>query len=577
MPGGVESARAAAGAAAAGAHLVILSSSHYFHNYRHSSNALAVYHAAREAGVSDERIVLMLAGDHACDPRNAVSGGMRHTSGGRLELYPCDARVDYRGDEVNVAAFLRVLTDRLPPGAPASRRLLSDWQSDVVVYMTGHGGDGFFKFRDLEELGAAELAAALAQMQAQRRAARLLVLLDTCQAETMVQLFSAAGLSGAISVAASRRGESSLSRQVDPGLGVAVADRFTFQLHAFLTTGRAAPPLPAGYAAPPPTSAPRPPGSRTLGRLVDALSHARILSTVVVSQHGWGHRPGSAIPASGAGPSILGEWASILGDGRSILGGWAWPPAPSLSAWASSIFGAEDGRPADADASQPPQGGPAKFAAPAPEPKIEDLDLSPFFSAPREDGMVFEHLGRQSHPTPPTGRAPDCPTENADAAAPPPLYWDGACSIPGAAAVPASAAWVASVVGADSSAGTAADLMEWRRASVAALHMTATHGGDEWQPRVGGGVGGSPAHPPDRMGLRAHAADGWSASADGVAVLVGVLVAAPLLALVFGARVWDRREAARPGAGRRSSVCGSEAAAALALAALSSELGLDER
>jgi glycosylphosphatidylinositol transamidase (GPIT) subunit GPI8 len=56
-------------------------------------------------------------------------------------------QVDYRGYEVTVENFIRVLTGRLPPSTPRSKRLLSDNRSNILVYMTGHGGDGFLKFQ----------------------------------------------------------------------------------------------------------------------------------------------------------------------------------------------------------------------------------------------------------------------------------------------------------------------------------------------------------------------------------------------------------------------------------------------
>lgn len=262
----------------AGAHLLIVSSSSYFHNYRHTANALALRCAAREQRVPDSRIVLMLAGEQACDARNAAAGAMRHATDVKLDLLPCDARVEYRGDEVTVETFLRVLTDRVEPGTPLSRRLTTGPDSDVVLYLTGHGGDNFFKFRDLEELTSSELAAALAHMQAQRRFGRMLVMLDTCQAATMAEEFSAFGLRNVIVVAASARGENSLSRQIDPQLGVAVADRFTYHLHAFLR----------GRQALDSSSALAKPAARTLRQLVDSLPRTRLLSTLVWSQHSWG-------------------------------------------------------------------------------------------------------------------------------------------------------------------------------------------------------------------------------------------------------------------------------------------------
>ena len=41
--------------------------------------------------------------------------------------------------QVTVENFIRVLTGRLPPSTPRSKRLLSDDRSNVLVYMTGTG------------------------------------------------------------------------------------------------------------------------------------------------------------------------------------------------------------------------------------------------------------------------------------------------------------------------------------------------------------------------------------------------------------------------------------------------------
>lgn len=65
----------------------------------------------------------------------------------RYEVYQyVFVKVDYCGFEpgvlwylfqVTVENFIRVLTGRLPPSTPRSKRLLSDEHSNVLVYMTG--------------------------------------------------------------------------------------------------------------------------------------------------------------------------------------------------------------------------------------------------------------------------------------------------------------------------------------------------------------------------------------------------------------------------------------------------------
>jgi phosphatidylinositol glycan class K len=57
-----------------------------------------------------------------------------------------------------VENFVRLLTGRLPPGTRHSKELRTDEGSNVLVYLTGHGGDGFLKFQDSEEITSQEFA-----------------------------------------------------------------------------------------------------------------------------------------------------------------------------------------------------------------------------------------------------------------------------------------------------------------------------------------------------------------------------------------------------------------------------------
>lgn len=82
---------------------------------------------------------------------------------------PAIIQVDYRGYEVTVENFLRVLTGRHETSVPRSKRLLSDEGSHILLYMTGHGGDEFLKFQDSEELQSHDLADAVKQMKEKRR------------------------------------------------------------------------------------------------------------------------------------------------------------------------------------------------------------------------------------------------------------------------------------------------------------------------------------------------------------------------------------------------------------------------
>jgi glycosylphosphatidylinositol transamidase (GPIT) subunit GPI8 len=43
---------------------------------------------------------------------------------------------------------------RYAPDTPHSKRLLTDANSNILIYMTGHGGDEFLKFQDSEEISS---------------------------------------------------------------------------------------------------------------------------------------------------------------------------------------------------------------------------------------------------------------------------------------------------------------------------------------------------------------------------------------------------------------------------------------
>ena len=142
--------------------LLKVSTSRYWFNYRHTTNALTIYHRLRRAGVSDDNIVLMLADDFACDPRNPERGRMYNDLEHSVDIYS-DVSVDYRGNDVSARNFLNVLSGRHVAGTAATQRLQSDGSSDLLVYMTGHGGDEFLKFRDYEEMTANDLAIAISE------------------------------------------------------------------------------------------------------------------------------------------------------------------------------------------------------------------------------------------------------------------------------------------------------------------------------------------------------------------------------------------------------------------------------
>ncbi|KAK3715938.1 hypothetical protein QZH41_016505, partial [Actinostola sp. cb2023] len=192
--------------------------SRFWFNYRHVANVLSVYRSVKRLGIPDSHIILMMADDMPCNPRNPRPGTVFNNVNQHINLYGDDVEVDYRGYELtNVLC----IAGRLPESVPRSKRLLSDERSNILIYMTGHGGDGFIKFQDAEEITSVEIADAFEQMWQKQRYHEMFLIVDSCQAYSMtLKLYSP----NVVGVGSSLVGEDSLSHHDDPAIGVHVID-----------------------------------------------------------------------------------------------------------------------------------------------------------------------------------------------------------------------------------------------------------------------------------------------------------------------------------------------------------------
>jgi len=183
--------------------------------------------------MTDDNIVLMLADDIPCNKRNVHRGKIfgRGANGGTGEDLMQGVDVDFSGTDVTVDAFLRVLLGRPLQGDEESsgnryKRSLPamDENTNVFVYLTGHGGDNFFKFQDGEELMSHDVASAFSQMHQSKRYNEILFIADTCQAFTMADEISAPNV---YSVGSSLKGQNSYASHTDSEIGQSVIDRYS--------------------------------------------------------------------------------------------------------------------------------------------------------------------------------------------------------------------------------------------------------------------------------------------------------------------------------------------------------------
>ncbi|SCU98520.1 LAFA_0G18470g1_1 [Lachancea sp. 'fantastica'] len=210
---------------------VLVCTSRFWFNYRHMANVLSMYRTVKRLGIPDSQIILMMSDDVACNSRNLFPGSVFNNQDRVLDLYGESVEVDYKGYEVTVENFIRLLTDRWGEEQPKSKRLLTDENSNIFIYMTGHGGADFLKFQDAEEIASQDIADAFAQMHEKKRYNEIFFMIDTCQANSMYSKFYSPNV---LAVGSSRLDESSYSHHSDVEVGVAVIDRFTYYTLDFM-------------------------------------------------------------------------------------------------------------------------------------------------------------------------------------------------------------------------------------------------------------------------------------------------------------------------------------------------------
>ena len=80
---------------------VLVDTSRFWFNYRHVANVLSIYRSVKRLGIPDSQIILMIADDMACNPRNPRPATVFNNANENINVYGDDVEVDYRGYEVS--------------------------------------------------------------------------------------------------------------------------------------------------------------------------------------------------------------------------------------------------------------------------------------------------------------------------------------------------------------------------------------------------------------------------------------------------------------------------------------------
>lgn len=199
---------------------LIFSTSSMWFNYRHAANAFAFAKMLETNGIGRRSILLGVGSDPAFDVRNPIPGSVFHD---RPLTNDVHYFANFEGDDVSITTFRSLLLRGPIRGRASEYRI----HQRPILFLTGHGGEEFLKFRNTEELRALEFAEMIEHMKQINPFEELLIILDTCQADTFFRYIDTDGV---ITLASSILGEYARSEIYDEVLGVPICDLFSREL-----------------------------------------------------------------------------------------------------------------------------------------------------------------------------------------------------------------------------------------------------------------------------------------------------------------------------------------------------------
>jgi ABC-type branched-subunit amino acid transport system substrate-binding protein len=203
---------------------IVVGPSSGWNNYRHESDALAVYTLLRGNGVPDDHIILMLYDDVPDSPQNPFRGNVHNLPGGAN--LRANAEVDYSGKNVTTDTFMNVLTGNKTPETPIV--LSGNAGTDVFVYIASHGSPGSIIFPDPSvsagQFTTGEFTTITNTMYKEGKYRQMVFFVDTCFGESIADNVTAKGV---LYFTGANSGEPSLGAVYDPQIHQWLSDEFT--------------------------------------------------------------------------------------------------------------------------------------------------------------------------------------------------------------------------------------------------------------------------------------------------------------------------------------------------------------
>lgn len=210
---------------------VIIGPSGGWKNYRHQSDALAVYTLLQENGVPDDHIILMVYDDVPTAPENPLRGDIHNIPKGKNIRTGAD--VDYAGVQVTAATLKNVLTGTKTASTPVV--LQSNASTDVFVYIASHGTPGGIAFHSGDIFTTDDFTTVTDSMHHNQQYRQLVFVVDTCFGESIVLNATAPGI---LYLTGAAYNEPSLGAVYDMDIRQWLSDEFTYRVITLLQSNR---------------------------------------------------------------------------------------------------------------------------------------------------------------------------------------------------------------------------------------------------------------------------------------------------------------------------------------------------
>ncbi len=202
---------------------LIISPSTGWSNYRHQSDALAVYSLLKQNGLTDDRIILILADDIAHDSDNPKPGEIYNYSGGP-NVY-AGAEIDYDPTTLEPQDIFDILSGNAGPGLDDV--INASDSENIFFYIVGHGDASGSVFNDTR-LTPADLAETLDTMYDSSSYRRMFIEVETCHGGLMGTQIDVPGV---ILFSGANPWENSFAANYDRDLNVWLSDQFSYAMY----------------------------------------------------------------------------------------------------------------------------------------------------------------------------------------------------------------------------------------------------------------------------------------------------------------------------------------------------------